>query len=227
MNRPNSFNSFNDPHISDVLAALDLAARNDQVKALVLTGAGKAFSAGGDAAMLAGMQTSFDARYIFERSALLLKTMYEFPKPSIAAVNGVAAGAATGLALGCDILIASEKAKLAANFVNIAFVPDGGSSWFLFKKLGPHYAAEILYTGKILSAAECLQAGVFNRVVPHDALYEEVYALAAQIAAGPPITLKYMKQILRACTDNGLDTIAAMESGARLCAGILRISGRE
>jgi 2-(1,2-epoxy-1,2-dihydrophenyl)acetyl-CoA isomerase len=124
--------------------------------------------------MLATIQTSFEARYIFERSAHLLKTMYEFPKPTIAAVNGVAAGAATGLVLGCDILIGSEKAKLAANFVNIAFVPDGGSTWFLFKKLGPHHAAEILYTGKILSADECLQAGVFNRVVPHDALYESL-----------------------------------------------------
>lgn len=216
LNRPASFNSFNDPHIADVLTALNLAANDEKVKVLVLTGAGKSFSAGGDAAMLATMQTSFDARYIFERSSLLIKSMYEFPKPSIAAINGVAAGASTGLSLACDIIVAGDKAKFAANFVNIAFVPDGGTSFFLFNKLGPHRMAEILYTGTILSAEECLQAGIFNRVVPQDQLYDQVYALAAQIADGPPITLKYMKQIIRACADSDLDTIGKLESGAQV-----------
>ncbi|HHV16946.1 MAG TPA: enoyl-CoA hydratase [Gelria sp.] len=215
-NRPDSFNSFNDTQIGDVLAACKLAEENDAVRVLVITGAGKSFSAGGDAGMLATMKTSFDARYIFDRSALLIKTIYNFPKPVIAAVNGVTAGAATGCALACDIVIASEKAKFAANFVNIAFVPDGGTSWFLFHKLGHHRAAEILYTGQILTAQECLQAGIFNRVVPHETLTDEVNKMAGQIAAGPPITLKYMKQILRASTDKDLDTVASLESGAQV-----------
>lgn len=216
LNRPESFNSFNDAQIGDVMAACMLAAEDDAIKVLVLTGAGKSFSAGGDAGMLAAMQSSFDARYIFDRSALLLQSVYNFPKPVIAAVNGVAAGAAAGLTLTCDIVIASEKAKFAANFVNIAFVPDGGTSYFLFNKLGHHRTAEILYTGTILDAQECLQAGIFNRVVPPESLQEEVANLAARIAAGPPITLKYMKQILRACTDNGLETVASLESGAQV-----------
>ena len=216
LNRPESFNSFNDTQIGEVLGACKLAEENDAVRVLVLTGAGRAFSAGGDAGMLATMKSSFDARYIFDRSALMLKTIYNFPKPVIAALNGVAAGAATGCTLACDIVIASEKAKFAANFVNIAFVPDGGTSYFLFNKLGHHRAAEILYTGKILNAEECLQAGIFNRVVPHDTLIDEVNKLAGQIAAGPPITLKYMKQVLRACTDKDLDTIASLESGAQV-----------
>ncbi|MGS0763873.1 enoyl-CoA hydratase/isomerase family protein [Syntrophomonas curvata] len=216
LNRPELFNSFNDAQIGDVLAACRLAAEDDAVKVLVITGAGKSFSAGGDAGMLAAMQSSFDARYIFDRSALLIQTIYSFPKPVIAAVNGVAAGAATGAALACDIVIASEKAKFAANFVNIAFVPDGGTSYFLFEKLGHHRAAEILFTGKILDAQEGLQAGVFNRVVPPESLEEEVYKLAGKIAAGPPITLKYMKNILRACSDNTLQTIASLESGAQV-----------
>lgn len=216
LNRPASFNSFNDAHIGDLLESFSMAAQDDKVRVVVVTGAGKSFSAGGDTAMLATMQTSWDARYIFERSALMIKTAYEFPKPIIAAVNGVAAGASTGLAMASDIVIASDKAKFAANFVNIAFVPDGGTSFFLFNKLGPHRMAEILYTGTILSAEECLQAGIFNRVVPHDALYDEVYALAAQIAEGPALTLKYMKQIIRACTDKDLDTIANLESGAQV-----------
>ncbi len=216
LNRPGSFNSFDDATIGDVLAALRLAAEDENIKVLVLTGAGKAFSAGGDAGMLATMQTSADARYIFDRSALLIKTLYDFPKPVLAAINGVAAGAATGCSLACDIVIASDKAKFAANFVNIAFVPDGGTSFFLFHKLGHHRTAEILYTGRILTAEECLQAGVFNRVVPHEQLYEEVYALADKLAAGPPITLRYMKQILRACADKDLWTIASLESGAQV-----------
>lgn len=216
LNRPESFNSINDTQIGDILAACKLAAEDENIKVLVITGAGKSFSAGGDADMLATMQSSFDARYIFDRSALLIQTIYNFAKPVIAAVNGVAAGAATGAALACDIVIASEKAKFAANFVNIAFVPDGGTSYFLFNKLGHHRAAEILFTGKILDAGEALQAGLFNRVVPQESLYEEVYKLAERIAAGPPITLKYMKYILRACSDNDLKTIGSLESGAQV-----------
>ncbi len=216
LNRPDSFNAFNDTQIGDMLAAINQAAEDDAVQVVVVTGAGRSFSAGGDAGMLATMKTSFDARYIFDRSALLLKTVYNFPKPVIAAVNGAVAGAATGCTLACDIVIASEKAKFAANFVNIAFVPDGGTSYFLFNKLGHHRTAEILYTGQILTAQECLQAGIFNRVVPHESLTDEVNKLAEQIAAGPPITLKYMKQILRACTDKDLDTIASLESGAQV-----------
>lgn len=216
LNRPDSFNSFNDAQIGDVIAACKLAEEDNAVRVLVMTGAGKSFSAGGDAGMLATMKSSFDARYIFDRSALLIKTVYNCPKPVIAALNGVAAGAATGLSLACDIVIASEKAKFAANFVNIAFVPDGGTSYFLFNKLGHHRAAEILYTGQILTAQECLQAGIFNRVVPHETLTDEVNKLAEKIATGPPITLKYMKQVLRACADKDLDTVASLESGAQV-----------
>lgn len=216
LNRPDLFNSFNDIQIGEVLTACKQAKEDPTIKVLVLTGAGKAFSAGGDAGMLATMKSSFDARYIFDRSALLVKTIYDFPKPVIAAVNGVAAGAATGCTLASDILIASEKAKFAANFVNIAFVPDGGTSYFLFNKLGHHRTAEILFTGRILDAQECLDAGIFNRVVPPDTLTEEVDKLASKIASGPPITLKFMKQILRACAGKDLETIASLESGAQV-----------
>lgn len=216
LNRPDFFNSFNDEHMSDVLAAVDQVKKRDDIKVLVVTGAGKSFSAGGDATMLAAMKTSYDAKYIFERSANLIKTMYEIPKPLIAAVNGVAAGAATGFLLACDIIIASSKARFAPNFVNIAFVPDGGTSYFLFKKLGHQKAIEILYEGRILSAAECVELGIFNKVVPHEDLYTEVYEYADKLAAGPSLTLNYIKKILRACAYNDLTTIGELESGSQV-----------
>ena len=106
-----------------MLAAINQAAEDDAVQVVVVTGAGRSFPPAAMPSMLATMKTSFDARYIFDRSALLLKTVYNFPKPVIAAVNGAVAGAATGCTLACDIVIASEKAKFAANFVNIAFSP--------------------------------------------------------------------------------------------------------
>ncbi len=176
LNRPDSFNSFNDNLISDCLSVAELAKSRDDIKVLVITGMGKSFSAGGDAGMLASMKTALDARYIFERSALLLKTFYEFPKPLIAAVNGVAAGAAVGLVLTCDVIFASDKARLAPNFVNIAFVPDGGTTFFLHKLLGYNQAADILYTGRILDAQECLALNLFTRVIPLDSLGQEVNA---------------------------------------------------
>jgi 2-(1,2-epoxy-1,2-dihydrophenyl)acetyl-CoA isomerase len=216
LNRPNFFNSFNDAHISDCLTVLEQVRKRDDIKVLVITGAGKAFSSGGDAGMLAAMKTAQDAAYIFQRSALLIKTVYELPKPVIAAVNGVAAGAATGFVLACDVIIASDKARFAPNFVNIAFVPDGGTSYYLFKKLGPHRAADILFTGRILNAQECLELDLVNRIVPHDNLLDEVHAYAERLAKGPSLTLKYMKEILRACVDKDVDTIAQLETGAQV-----------
>lgn len=216
LNRPQAYNSFTDEQIEEVMVAVQEAEKRSDIKVLVLTGEGKAFSAGGDASMLAAMKTSYDARYIFDRSASLVKMIYEIPKPVIAAINGVVAGAATGCVLACDIIIASDKAKFAANFVNIAFVPDGGTSYFLFKKLGHHRAAEILFEGRTLTAEESFKLGIFNRVVPHQSLYQEVYAYAQKLARGPSLTLNYIKQILRACTDKDLKTIGDLEAGAQV-----------
>jgi 2-(1,2-epoxy-1,2-dihydrophenyl)acetyl-CoA isomerase len=166
--------------------------------------------------MLKSLDKVSEARRIFERAYIQNKRFYDLPVPVIVAANGVIAGVATGRTLAADIIIASEKAKFAANFINIGLLPDGGTSYFLFKKLGHQRTAEILFNGKVLNAKECLELGIFNQVVSHEELYPTVYAMADKLATGPSVVLKYSKQILRACASNDFAAIASMEAGGQV-----------
>ncbi len=211
-NTPENLNAFSSKLGEAFGRALDEIESRGNVKVVVWTGAGQALSSGGDVRMLASTTKVRDAGETFERAYFGNKRFYDLPMPVIVAVNGAIAGVATGLSLTADILIASEKARFAANFISIGLVPDGGTSYFLFKKLGHHRAAEILFSGKILNASECLELGIFNRVVPHDQLYPEVYDLADQLAAGPTVALRYVKQLLRASVHNDFAAVASMEA---------------
>ena len=215
-NSPENFNAFNNKHSEAFGRALDEIESRDNVKVVVWTGTGPALSGGGDVNMLSSTTNVRDAGETFERAYTGNKRVYDLPMPVIVAVNGAVAGVAAGLSLCADILIASEKARFAANFINIGLVPDGGTSYFLFKKLGHYHTAEILFTGKILNAGECLELGIFNRVVPDDRLYPEVYDLADKLAAGPTVALRYVKQLLRACVHNDFAAIASMEAGSQV-----------
>ncbi len=216
LNRPEAFNALNDDTADAFSAALDEIDRRANIKVIVWTGKGEALSGGGDIRMLQSLDKVSDARRIFERAYIQTKRFYDLPMPVIVAANGIIAGVATGRSLAADILIASEKAKFAANFINIGLLPDGGTSHFLFKKLGHHRTAEILFNGKMLSAAECLDLGIFNKVVPHEELYPTVYAMADKLANSPTVALKYAKQILRSCVNNDFTAIASMEAGGQI-----------
>jgi 2-(1,2-epoxy-1,2-dihydrophenyl)acetyl-CoA isomerase len=216
LNTPENFNAFNSETADAFSLVLDEIERRDSVRVVVWTGAGQALSGGGDARMLQSTTNVSDARGLFERAFVQNKRFYDLPMPVIVAANGAIAGVATGRSLCADILIASEKARFAANFINIGLLPDGGTSYFLFKKLGHHRTAEILFSGKILNAGECLELGIFNRVVPHEQLYPEVYDLANKLAAGPTVALRYAKQLLRACANNDFTAIASMEAGGQV-----------
>lgn len=216
LNRPEVLNAFNKEMGAALDLALDEVEKRDEIKVLVFTGAGSAFSAGGDINMLMTAEKVQIARAIFERAYKHNKRFYDLPMPVIAAVNGIVAGVSTGRILTADILIASENASFAANFINIALLPDGGTTYLLFQKLGHHRAAEILYSGKILNAQQCLELGLFNQVVPNDQLYPRVYKLADQLAQGPGIPLRYSKQLLRACVNHDFQAIANMEAGVQV-----------
>ncbi len=216
LNRPEIYNALNREMGSAFELVLDEIEKRNDIKIVVFTGAGSAFSAGGDINMLMTTEKVHVARDIFERAYKHNKRFYDLPMPVIAAVNGVVAGVSTGRILAADMLIASEQASFAANFINIGLLPDGGTSYLLFQKLGHHRAAEILYSGKILNAAKCLELGIFNQVVPNTELYPQVYKLADKLAKGPTITLRYIKQLLRACVNNDFTAIASMEAGAQV-----------
>lgn len=212
LNRPQSMNALNREMGDAFMRALDeIEKREEEVKVVVWTGAGKTFSGGGDIRMLLSTQNIADARETFRRAYIQNKRFYDLPIPVIVAVNGPVAGVSTGRCLAADIIIACEEAKFAANFANIGLLPDGGTSYFLYKKLGHHRTAEILFKGEILTAQQCLELGLFNKVVPYSELYTVVYELADRLARGPSLAYRYAKEILQSCANNDFDTIANME----------------
>ncbi|MTI83820.1 MAG: enoyl-CoA hydratase/isomerase family protein [Firmicutes bacterium] len=214
LNRPSDFNAINQEMALELVSVLQEAERDEGVRVLIITGAGKAFCAGGDLAWLMRAVDNLEKRDIVDNAAALITELDRFTKPIIAAVNGVAAGAGTALVLGSDIIIASDKAKFTPNFVNIAAVPDSGASWYLPRKIGYHKAIELMLTGRAVEAGEAYKLNIFNQVVPEDNLWEEVYSLATRLANGPQRAVKYIKKMLKLSSKN--DLAAQMETEASL-----------
>jgi 2-(1,2-epoxy-1,2-dihydrophenyl)acetyl-CoA isomerase len=189
LNRPETLNAWNRQLGGDLLAALEHATDDEVVRAVVLTGAGRAFSSGADLKDMSGDRLPDGRpdvyRMLTERYHPIMRTIREMPKPVLAAVNGPAVGIGCSLALCCDLIVAAESAYFLLAFVNIGLVPDGGSSLFVPARVGMTRASELAMLGERLPAADALQWGLVNRVVADARLDEEVAGIAAQLAAGP------------------------------------------
>ncbi|HWX96247.1 MAG TPA: enoyl-CoA hydratase [Solirubrobacteraceae bacterium] len=190
LNRPQALNAWNAQLGADLLAALRETTDDDAVRAVVLTGAGRAFSSGADLKDISGGDTTPEGRpdvykTLTERYHPIMHAIREMPKPVIAAVNGPAVGIGCSLALCSDLIVAGEGAYFLLAFVNIGLVPDGGSSLFLPTRIGMARATELSMLGERLPAARALEWGLINRVVPDASLHQEVASLAARLAAGP------------------------------------------
>jgi enoyl-CoA hydratase len=187
-------------------AALVELGRDASVRAVVLTGAGAAFSAGGDLAMLeaksrAGREQPGAAARAANRAFMrefyaLFLAVRELPCPSIAALNGAAIGAGLAVALACDLRVVARDARLGLNFTRLGIHPGMGSSWTLPRLVGPAHAADLLLTGRSVDAAEALRIGLVNRCVERDAVVATALALAAEIAAAGPIAVRGTKRAL-------------------------------
>jgi enoyl-CoA hydratase/carnithine racemase len=177
---------------------LDRVAADRAIRCLLLTGAGQAFSAGGNTkAMASGRQPGLHERIrAIKWESAASAVIHEMDKPAIAALPGPAAGAGFSLALACDLRIAAQSAFLTTSFVRIGLSGDYGGSWLLTRLVGTAKARELYFTSARVPADECLRLGLVNRVVPDDRLQEEALALARQLAEGPPIALRSMKQNL-------------------------------
>jgi len=189
LNRPEALNAWNAQFGEDLLAALRGVTEDEAVRAVVLTGAGRAFSSGADLKDIS-TDTTPDGhpdvhKTLTERYHPIMHAIREMPKPVIAAVNGPAVGIGCSLALCCDLIVAAESAYFLLAFVNIGLVPDGGSSLFLPTRIGMARASELSMLGERLPAAKALEWGLINRVVADEQLEQEVAALAARMAAGP------------------------------------------
>jgi 2-(1,2-epoxy-1,2-dihydrophenyl)acetyl-CoA isomerase len=190
LNRPAALNAWNAQLGADLLAALTEASRDEGIRALVLTGAGRGFSSGADLKDISGGDVTADGRpdvykTLTERYHPIMLLIRKMPKPVIAAVNGPAVGIGCSLALCSDLIVAAESAYFLLAFVNIGLVPDGGSSLFLPTRVGMARATELSMLGERLGAAQALQWCLINRVVPDASLRGEAAALAARLASGP------------------------------------------
>ncbi len=213
MNRPDAMNALNMDILEEMIEVFASLEKEERCRVVVLTGEGKAFSAGGDFGL--PMFNSSSSRDIYddmERFGDLILAMRGLPKPIIAAVNGAAVGAGMNLALACDIVISSEKAKFGEVFSRIGVHPDCGGTYFLPRLVGTYKACELMFTGDIFPAQEALELGIVNRVVEHDELMAEVGKLADRIAQGPPLSLSLIKKSVYKGTENDLASQLRLES---------------
>jgi 2-(1,2-epoxy-1,2-dihydrophenyl)acetyl-CoA isomerase len=195
LNRPDAYNAFNDTMGEETADALALVAEDASVRALLVTGAGKAFCSGQD---LKSIEPGRSLGDVVEKVwNPVLSRLWDLEKPVIAALNGVAAGAGASLALACDLRIASEKAALSVVFTKVAVVPDSGMTWTLPRLVGMGKALELAYLADPVDAATAERLGLVNRVVPADRLAEEAGALARRLAEGPTLAYALTKRAMR------------------------------
>jgi enoyl-CoA hydratase/carnithine racemase len=217
LNRPDKLNAFTGTMREDLLEALRACERDESVRVVVLTGAGRAFCAGGDVEYMSGLQKSGDVasfRRLLDAGRDVILQIATMPRPVIAAINGVAAGAGCNLALACDYRIAAETAKLSESFVKIGLHPDWGGTWLLPRLVGRSRALEILMTGRMVDANEALAIGMIDRVAAN--LMEETQTLAATIAAAPPLAIAGIRRALDASDRNDLRAQIELESEHQL-----------
>ena len=223
--RPEKLNAITAAMHADLRAALKAAETDGAVRCLVVTGEGRAFSSGQDLTeeRLAGPdgKIDFGGRLDRDYNPLALR-LYGFPKPTIAALNGPAVGAAANLALACDIVLAARSAYLQEAFARIALVPDAGGSWFLPRIVGPKLALALMLTGDQIPADDLLRMGLVYKVFPDSEFAGEVTALARRLAAGPTYTLSLMKEAVRASARNDLAAQLDLERDLQRKAGASR-----
>ena len=185
LNRPDALNAVTAQMIDELMEALGQAEGDEGVRALMVTGAGRAFCAGQDVRTLSQGSKEELVDLIANRYPPLILKFWSLEKPIVAAVNGAAMGSGFNLALACDLRLAAENATFGAVFVRIGAGPDSGAAFFLPRLVGTAKAAELLFTGALIDAAEAQRLGIVNRVVPVEALLEEAVALAGRLAQGP------------------------------------------
>ncbi|MBA7602252.1 Short-chain-enoyl-CoA hydratase [subsurface metagenome] len=217
MNRPEMMNALNIQMLQEMVAAIDEIARNDDVRVVVLTGAGRVFcsgadiSEGGKASGLSGtpVEMHHNVRNSYQKVALGLQRL---DKPTIAMVNGAAVGAGCDFAFACDMRVGSEKARFRNGFVRVGLIPGGGGTWLYTRLMGLGRGLEFLFTGDFLEAEEAEHIGVLNKIVPAEDLERETMELAQKIANNPPLAVQMSKMMAYKALDSDLE--AALEQAA-------------
>jgi 2-(1,2-epoxy-1,2-dihydrophenyl)acetyl-CoA isomerase len=221
-NRPDRMNALSTPIMEGLLLGLPRLADDPAVRVVVLTGAGRAFCAGGDVKSMAegGERRSPAEATAHLRSRMeVSRILHELPKPTIAMINGPAAGAGLAFALACDLRIAGASARLVTAFVRVGFSGDFGGSYFLTRLVGTAKARELYFTGRPVDAEEALSLGLVNRLVPDDQLATVTMELAQSLAHGPAIALSLMKRNMNCAESGGLAELLDMEAAHQVQTG--------
>ena len=222
LNRPEAMNALsNGPDGAEIAGACDEVTSDPDIRAAILTGAGRAFSAGGDIKAMRRRDGAFggtpdDIRRSYRDGIhKLVRTFYHFELPLIAAVNGPAIGLGCDVACMADIRIASDRAKFGVTFLKLALIPGDGGAWLLPRIIGHARAAELLYTGDVIDAERALEWGLVSRVVPGEQLMDDAIELAEKMAAQPPQALRLAKQLLRRGATTDFDTIMDLSAASQ------------
>ncbi|CAE6688120.1 enoyl-CoA hydratase/isomerase family protein [Paraburkholderia domus] len=221
LNRPEKRNAISNEMRLELITALEEVSRDRQVHAVVLTGNGKGFCAGGDVSGMAERMQAPAGEIAFNgwsRQQLVHHTvnlLYSMPKPTIAAVNGAAAGLGADMALSCDFVIASEEASFAWSYIKRGLIPDGGGMYFLPRRVGLARAKELVFSGRKVDAKEALQLGIADRLSTPAALLGDAHAWAAELSVGSPTALALGKSILNQSYELSAPQVFAQGSQAQ------------
>ncbi|WP_050614997.1 enoyl-CoA hydratase-related protein [Bacillus testis] len=217
LNRPQALNAFTADMNREIAEAVRLASRDEQVRCLMITGAGRAFSSGQDLSQVD--ETMDHGQVLRDHYGPMVKELMNCQKPIVAAVNGVAAGAGFSLALACDFRLLSERGSFLNAFINVGLIPDSGNLYYLNKLVGPAKALEMSVLGEKIYAEEALRLGLATKVIAEEAWQEETKAFCDRMAFLPTKAIGLIKRSLKMADSLGLEDYLSMEAEAQRIAG--------
>lgn len=222
LHRPDKLNALNAELLAASIEALKKWSADPDIGAILLTGSGRAFCAGGDVSRMGSEAVEVPLEQQIDRlraSQELSWLLYNSPKVTIAAVNGFAMGAGLGICLACDLRIASDQAKFGTAYAKVGFGGDFGTTWLLTQYVGAPKAKELFFLPDAIDAAEAHRLGLVNRVVPHDQLLAEAATMAQKIAHGPLVSYRYMKANVNLSTHSDFRSLLDREAETHLRCG--------
>jgi len=216
LNRPESMNAMDDVMMKELGDVFEALKSDETVQVVLVNGAGRAFSAGGDVKKMADPNNPLDIGKVMVDVSRIAKGLYSLPQITIAVIHGAAAGLGFSLALGCDYIVAEEDSKLAMNFIGIGLVPDGGGHFFLKERIGIPQAKQLIWAGKVMNGNEALEKSLIDEVVPDGQAAVFGDALATKLLASPIASMIATKNILHEQKFAELENVLEMERVAQV-----------
>ncbi|MDU2065370.1 MAG: enoyl-CoA hydratase [Sporomusaceae bacterium] len=212
MNRPKAMNALNQDMVNQLLCTLQEVENDPIIRTVILTGEGRAFSAGGDLEYISSITDPIAARNFISEVGEIVTRIMTMKKPVIAMVNGVAAGAGFNLALACDIVFCAESARFAQSFVKVGLIPDCGGLYLLPRIVGMHKAKELMFTADLIHAQKALELNIINKIFADAELESKTVAFAEQLTNGAPIALSMVKSMVNRSGNLDLASVLELES---------------